>query len=1033
MNRTAVVEGWNQVKAVSKGNVLGMVLALFIFGKGVPAKDLHLSEAKDISELGLARVCGQEVSKADGIRMMTLNYSIDVTDCNLYETAEGYDRIAIKNVRCQAEPGKPEVAMKTLKARLSWEAEVLGIEVSRGSYHEIKEPVNITAGAAPHVWMRDKDMPEQIRRRMQQPPRDSKVYSLETYFPGEIVTYSTGRDNNSTFVHVRVLPVQYIPARKKAVLITDATITVYYRLRTLEQKASSSPGVDLSQCVIICPSSLTAAAEILRDFHIDQQMVSTSVLSTEDIDITYDCAPDPIHAGYRDDYVGKDKIVGYNYELAKKIISYLRDRDAHPNLQYVTLFGDGALVPPSYYVNEHGEYGLEEYLDWIPTDYLYSSPDYDFVPNYKVGRLPVSDAAQAISVVNKHKRWHSSLSWSWFRWLSVCGGRPFDTMYYYGELSCVDIINTNSFNGMEVSKWFYTNGAFDAAHIEPLFTRPERGILLHFGHGNGYELYLQTDSISATNVIGYPLCNQLPVVVSCSCVNGAYDNDLTNFEYQPEYPELPYPTSFGESIVLSNSGGIAYVGGTRLGYADWSTSYDQGRLISSHQYMTQLINRVFESYHQGSTRLGDLTDYALRCYAQDNNMGMTSNRLSLFGFVLLGDPVLGLVPQHSGPNYQKPYLSAVEPDRYGPTGIPRYENLTTGTSAETISVTSNSDSPIDAKSFYLWREKRVGWQHYEAPPLTHTFTPPGCGDYLVRSSAGDGKEGWLYLNAQLEFPAKGDVLLIDDDYGENIEGYYTGSLYNLGWSYDVWEVGARGSINGTVLSEYLDGTVVWSLPYRGITEADKATCQSYLDSGGNLFVSGQDIGFHLTHFGKQQDYFYEHYLHADFVADDSYQSTLTGIPGDPIGDGLTIVIDGNDGADNQQSTDEIEPVSPAVPVFVYEPNCEGALRVDTGTYRIVYFSFGFEGINSQVHRDEVMRRVLQWLMPFGRADLDEDRDVDFADYAVFGQAWLSEPNEPGWNPKCDIEFPNDNFVDIQDLSAFAQRWLTGTRETSPPP
>ena len=72
-------------------------------------------------------------------------------------------------------------------------------------------------------------------------------------------------------------------------------------------------------------------------------------------------------------------------------------------------------------------------------------------------------------------------------------------------------------------------------------------------------------------------------------------------------------------------------------------------------------------------------------------------------------------------------------------------------------------------------------------------------------------------------------------------------------------------------------------------------------------------------------------------------------------------IQGGDGAKNQYWPDEIEAISPAVPVFTYEPGCEAALRVDTGTYKVVYFGFGFEGINSRTDRDNVMKRVLDWL------------------------------------------------------------------------
>ncbi len=59
------------------------------------------------------------------------------------------------------------------------------------------------------------------------------------------------------------------------------------------------------------------------------------------------------------------------------------------------------------------------------------------------------------------------------------------------------------------------------------------------------------------------------------------------------------------------------------------------------------------------------------------------------------------------------------------------------------------------------------------------------------------------------------------------------------------------------------------------------------------------------------------------------------------------------------------------------------------------------------------------------ADIDEDNDVDMADFAIFSSTWLSDPNRIQWNPACDISIPADNFIDIQDLAKFVTYWLAG--------
>ena len=59
------------------------------------------------------------------------------------------------------------------------------------------------------------------------------------------------------------------------------------------------------------------------------------------------------------------------------------------------------------------------------------------------------------------------------------------------------------------------------------------------------------------------------------------------------------------------------------------------------------------------------------------------------------------------------------------------------------------------------------------------------------------------------------------------------------------------------------------------------------------------------------------------------------------------------------------------------------------------------------------------------ADIDEDNDVDMADFAIFSSVWSTQPGHPQWNPACDISIPADDFIDIQDLTIFATYWLAG--------
>jgi hypothetical protein len=57
-------------------------------------------------------------------------------------------------------------------------------------------------------------------------------------------------------------------------------------------------------------------------------------------------------------------------------------------------------------------------------------------------------------------------------------------------------------------------------------------------------------------------------------------------------------------------------------------------------------------------------------------------------------------------------------------------------------------------------------------------------------------------------------------------------------------------------------------------------------------------------------------------------------------------------------------------------------------------------------------------------DFDYDCSVDFYDFAVFAQAWLTEPGDAQWNPVCDINVPNDSAVNMLDLQVFVENLLT---------
>ncbi|MBN1953900.1 MAG: S8 family serine peptidase [Anaerolineae bacterium] len=260
----------------------------------------------------------------------------------------------------------------------------------------------------------------------------------------------------------------------------------------------------------------------------------------------------------------------------------------------------------------------------------------------------------------------------------------------------------------------------------------------------------------------------------------------------------------------------------------------------------------------------------------------------------------------------------------------------------------------------------------ETTGATYTFTPP-AGVYTVQAR----RLGYRVVTAtavvtagettviDLALPPAPTLLLVDSGgwYYESQAAYYRAALDDLAYAYDEWPIRRLpGDLPGAAdLLRY--DAVVWSAPWDApgfIGAADAVT--GYLDGGGRLLLSGQDVG--LLDGGWSFSPYYRAYLKCSWEADNSNVWTLEGLPGEIMA-GIAITITGPGGADNQHFPDVVAVADPdaAAPVLAYRGNGLGGVRVGTCLdYRVVYLSFGFEGIDDRGARRAVMGRALDWLV-----------------------------------------------------------------------
>ncbi len=161
-------------------------------------------------------------------------------------------------------------------------------------------------------------------------------------------------------------------------------------------------------------------------------------------------------------------------------------------------------------------------------------------------------------------------------------------------------------------------------------------------------------------------------------------------------------------------------------------------------------------------------------------------------------------------------------------------------------------------------------------------------------------------------------------------------------------------------------TVVWILGRQSVHDHtipvyQQAQVEKFLAGGGNLFITGSDIGFDLDDKNNGRA-FYHDTLKARFVADSAKTYDVAGVPGG-IFDGMKFSFDDGSRIYDVNSADVIEPQDGAKAALDYA-NGVGAAAIQAPADRkngaIVVFGFPFETITKAADRAEVMRRVLEF-------------------------------------------------------------------------
>ncbi len=491
---------------------------------------------------------------------------------------------------------------------------------------------------------------------------DSGIYSRDEYYPGRVIDLRVYHGLHGRSIIILVYyPIHYNPVRSEIVVISKAEIYIDYNRPYTIHVA----GYGL---LIITKNDLVDVVKPLKKFY-ESKGFRVSIVTTEYIYNSTEPAENITdYPGFYNheqaffDFIYDELQYKYNWTLALKIINYIRS--VKYNYTHVLLIGNALDVPPSFYYlgDDIGDYDA-----WIPTDLFYASPDYDLIPDLYVGRIPFSDPDDVSKVINKILSWYNTTI-PHSRKLYMSGGYPFRQVLMFGETALSTYVKHRSTTMFNTTLLTRTSGNYNKTTIGRIF-RGEEGVLWYYAlaHGDGESLgdYIVTGEwasyevlMSKDELLSMPHNPAVPVISSVACINAAWDTDLVE-------PYYFTPPSFGEAVLLSPAGGIAYIGSSRVAYEyGLSFTVEQGRLTASYYGAALLHEDIIKAYNsfmgkRSYVTLGHIVAEGISEYLSDAATYLRGAIGEIMKLTLLGDPAL-ILPVYPGA-YTSKVIDSITP------------------------------------------------------------------------------------------------------------------------------------------------------------------------------------------------------------------------------------------------------------------------------------------------------------------------------------------------------------------------------------
>lgn len=206
-------------------------------------------------------------------------------------------------------------------------------------------------------------------------------------------------------------------------------------------------------------------------------------------------------------------------------------------------------------------------------------------------------------------------------------------------------------------------------------------------------------------------------------------------------------------------------------------------------------------------------------------------------------------------------------------------------------------------------------------------------------------------------------LIVDDDEAEALDSLYRSDLDQIQYLNETFCTVADDLPEVDFFTEY--EVLIWSTGNmrNPLTEQEIELIKAYLDSGGFIILIGQYIGDDHADSDLLTDYIHVQHVEDEFQGSNNL---IRGISNNPISDGLSLLLSGEGGAENNDSPSVCSVIDEAIPIFTFsDGESEAGTYFENRQYRAIYLGFALEAASGRVNtstRSDFFRNALDYIL-----------------------------------------------------------------------